>query len=120
MSSTTTYERGQVIVVNVPYTDGFGVKARPALVVSARDFHRKLPDIIICPITSQPRYHHRPGPGDHPLRRWRKARLHHPSTVRVSKLLSVDKRLIKSTLGTLASEDLGAIESLLRDALNLQ
>lgn len=118
-SSTTTYERGDVIVVNVPYTDGSGVKARPALVVSTREFHRRLPDIIICPISSQPRYYERPGRGDHPLQRWRRTRLRHRSTVRVSKLLSVDKRLIKSMLATVAAEDLGAVESLLREALNL-
>lgn len=119
-SSTTTYERGKVVVVNVPYSDGSGVKPRPALVVSPDGFHGRLPDIIICPISSQPRYHDRPGPGDHPLRKWRKAKLRHRSTVRVSKVLSVDKRLIKAILGAVAAEDLAAVDVLLREALELE
>jgi mRNA interferase MazF len=115
----TTCERGEVIVVNVPYTNGSGIKARPALVVSTGDFHRSLPDVMICPISSQPRYYDRPGPGDHPLRRWRQAKLRYRSTVRVSKILTVDKRMIKTILGRVAAEDLSAVESRLREALSL-
>jgi len=46
MPSTTTYSRGQVVVVNVPFTAQTGSKPRPALVVSVEAFHRKLPDVI--------------------------------------------------------------------------
>ena len=41
-----------------------GSRPRPALVVSVEAFHRKLLDGIICPISSQPRYYQKPGPGD--------------------------------------------------------
>jgi mRNA-degrading endonuclease toxin of MazEF toxin-antitoxin module len=51
----------------MPFTSQTGSKLRPALVVSVETFHRKLPDIIVCPVSSQPRYFQRPGPGDHPL-----------------------------------------------------
>lgn len=67
MPSTTTFRRGQVVVVEVPFSDHSGTKPRPAMIVSADDFHRGLPDIIVCPISSQPRYYNRPGPGDCPL-----------------------------------------------------
>ena len=80
MASTTTYKRGQVIVVNVPFTGQTGSKPRPAVIVSAAAFHRRLPDVIICPISSQPRYYTTPGPGDHPLKHWSKIGLRHPST----------------------------------------
>jgi len=39
MPSTTTYERGRVIVVAVPFSNHSGVKPRPALVVSSAAFH---------------------------------------------------------------------------------
>jgi len=84
LPSTTTYERGQVIVVNVPFSDQSGTKPRPALVVSAESFRAGLPDLIVCPISSQSRFHRRPGPGDCPLRDWRSVNLQHPSTVRIS------------------------------------
>lgn len=119
MPSTTTYRRGQVVVVEVPFSDSTGVKLRPALVVSAAAFRRDLPDVIVCPISSQPRYYYRPGGGDCPLTDWRGIRLRYPSTVRVSKLLAVDKRIVRRALGMLSVRDLAQVASTLRAALAL-
>lgn len=120
MPSTTTYKRGHVIVVNVPFSDHSGIKPRPALVITTDEFHRDLPDLIVCPISSQRRYYQRPGPGDCPLREWRSVGLRHPSTVRISKLLAVDKEIIKRILGFLSPQDLNQVEEGLREALDLQ
>ena len=119
MPSTTTYRRGQVVVVNVPFSDQTGSKPRPALVVSAERFHRTLPDVMVCPISSQPRYFRRPGPGDCPLRNWQTVGLRHPSTVRISNLVSVDKDLIDRRLGSVRGEDLATVGRGLREALGL-
>jgi mRNA interferase MazF len=119
MPSTTTYERGQVVVVNVPFTGQAGSKARPALVVSVDGFHRKLLDVIVCPISSQRRFFQRPGSGDHPLMHWKAVGLRYPSTVRISNLLAVEKKLIKRVLGALHAEDLARIENGLRAAFGL-
>lgn len=119
MRSTTTYEHGQVVVVNVPFTDQSGGKPRPALVASVERFHRQLLDVILCPISSQPHLYRRPGPGDHPLAHWRATGLRHPSTARVSNLLAVEKRLVQRVLGRLHAEDLAAIEQELREAFGL-
>ena len=89
------------------------------MIVSADDFHRDLPDIIVCPISSQPRYYNRPGPGDCPLQRWRDIGLRHPSTLRVSKLLAIDKGIIRRTLGITPAEDLARANVALRQALAL-
>ena len=119
MRSTTTFRRGQVVVVNVPFSDHSGVKPRPAVVVSAEAFHRSLPDVIVCPISSQPRYYRRPGSGDCPLRDWQAVGLRHPSTVRISKVLGVDKQITKRILGRLSQPDLARVETGLRQALGL-
>jgi mRNA interferase MazF len=119
MPSTTTFRRGQVIVVDVPFSDGSGTKPRPALIVSANAFHRDLPDLIVCPISSQPRYFTHPGAGDCPIKAWRDIGLRHPSTLRVSKLLAIDKRIVRRALGTASSEDLVRIDETLRQALAL-
>ena len=55
MPSTTTYKRGQVLVVEVPFSDLSGTKSRPVLAVSVEKFHQALPDVIVCPISSQAR-----------------------------------------------------------------
>jgi mRNA interferase MazF len=119
MPSTTIYRRGQVVVVNVPFSDQTGSKPRPALVVSAERFHRTLPDVIVCPISSQPRYFRRPGPGDCLLRNWQAVGLRHPSTVRISNLVTVDKGLIDRVLGSVRGEDLTTVGRGLREALGL-
>ena len=119
MPSTTTSRRGQVVVVNVPYTDRSGVKPRPALVISSERFHRDLPDVIVCPISSQSRFYRRPGPGDCSLRNWSSVGLRHPSTVRVSKILAVDKHIVKRVLGSLSGPDLARVEANVRQALDL-
>ena len=119
MASTTTFKRGHVVVVDVPFSNHSGVKPRPALVISAEAFHRNLPDVIVCPISSQPRYYRRPGPGDYPLREWRVSGLRHPSTVRISKVLPVDKQITRRILGRVAQPDLNRVELGLRQALDL-
>jgi mRNA interferase MazF len=120
MPSTTIYERGLLVVVNVPFSDQSGTKLRPALVVSPYAFHKKLPDVIVCPVSSQPHWHRTPGTGDRPLRDWRASGLRRPSTVRVSKLIAVDKRIIKRTLGSLSPHDLGRVQEALREALGMR
>jgi len=119
MPSTTTCRRGQVVVVNVPFTGQTGSKPRPALVVSADSFHAKLLDAILCPISSQPRYYTRPGPGDVPLKHWAKIGLRHPSTVRLSNLVAVEKALIKRVIGSMPPEDLVRVEAALKAAFGL-
>ena len=119
MASTTTYKRRDVVVVNVPFSNHSGIKPRPAVVISAESFHRDLPDLIVCPISSQPRYYRRPGRGDYPIQEWRAVGFRYPSTVRVSKLLAVDKQIIKTNLGSLSSQDWARVEAGLQQALGL-
>ena len=107
------------MVVNVPFTGQGGSKRRPALVLSTEAFHRELPDVIVCPISSQPRYYRRPGPGDHPLEHWKAVGLRHPSSARVSNLLAVEKKLIKRVLGSLHADDVARVGQGLRQAFGL-
>jgi mRNA interferase MazF len=103
----------------VPFPDQSGAKPRPALVVSTEAFHRRLADVIVCPISSQPRYYRRPGPGDHPLRRWKAVGLRYPSTARVSNIVAVDKAIVSRILGVLPPEDLERVTQALRQAFGL-
>src|SRR5260370_42067280 len=84
MSSTTIYRRGEVVVVNVPFSGHAGAKSRPALVLSSDAFHRKLPDLIFCPTSSQPRFYNQPGGGAHPFDAWNSLGFVNPCTARLS------------------------------------
>jgi mRNA-degrading endonuclease toxin of MazEF toxin-antitoxin module len=120
MPSTTTFRSGHVVVVNVPFTGQTGFKSRPALVVSVEAIHGRIPDLIVCPISSQPRFFDHPGPGDVPLMGWRGIGLRHPSTVRISNIVAVEKKLIKRVLGTLQPDDKARVSLGLRRAFGLQ
>jgi mRNA-degrading endonuclease toxin of MazEF toxin-antitoxin module len=119
MPSTTTCRNGQVVVVNVPFTGQGGAKPRPALVVSVDAIHDKIADVIVVPISSQPRYYRSPGAGDYPLKHWQAVGLQHPSTARISNILAVEKALIKRVLGTLHPEDLARVKLVLREVFGL-
>ncbi|MBI4617954.1 MAG: type II toxin-antitoxin system PemK/MazF family toxin [Planctomycetes bacterium] len=108
-----------MVVVNVPFRGQTGSKPRPALVVSTARFHRHLLDMLVCPISSQPLYFERPGPGDRPLRHWKTVGLRHPSTARISNLLAVEKKLIRRILGIVHNDDLAGVMEGLRDAFGL-
>lgn len=115
----TTCRRGVVVLVSVVFTGQAGSKPRPALVVSADSFHKEVAGRHLCPISSQPRFSAKPGPGDHPLERWKAAGLRHPSTVRVSKPVAVERKVVKRVLGAAHADDLAAVEQKLRTALGL-
>jgi hypothetical protein len=68
-------------------------------------------------VSSQPRYFQRPGPGDVPLGQWKAVGLRYPSTVRISNLLAIEKKLIKRVLGKVSTQDLARVEEGLGKAL---
>jgi mRNA-degrading endonuclease toxin of MazEF toxin-antitoxin module len=115
----TTCKRGDVVVVSVVFTGQSGHKHRPALVVSTERVHRKLLDVILCPISSQPRFYSKPGAGDHPLKHWKAIGLRHPSTVRISNIVAAPKTLIRRVLGSVHADDLASVENGLRKAFEL-
>jgi len=105
--------------VEFTFSSGQGAKRRPAVVVSTSTFHASAGDLIVCPISSQPRFHSRPGPGDCPLKHWAVAGMRYPSTARVSNLASVDKRIVSRKLGVLRDEDWKAVEEMLCRAFGI-
>src|SRR5437899_3020971 len=52
MPSTTSYKRGDVVLVPFPFTDLSSAKQRPALVVSADVFNSTRDDVLVAAITS--------------------------------------------------------------------
>lgn len=119
MDSTTIYECGSVVVVNVPFSNQVGAKPRPALVVSTEAFHAELPDVIVCPISSQPRHQRQPGAAGYVMKHWKTVGLRHPSTVRISNLVTLEKTSIKRILGRCHDDDLWRVQQLLSRALGL-
>lgn len=115
MQSTTTYNRGEVILTPFPFTNLRSGKQRPALVVSSTPYNAATNDLIIAPITSQTgsqRF------GDHVIVGWHQAGLLKPSIVR-AKLATVSRRVVVRALGYMPSADVQGVENNLSLALQL-
>ena len=52
MASTTSYRRGDIVLVSFPFTDLSSSKRRPALVISPDAFNKRGQDVVLAAITS--------------------------------------------------------------------
>lgn len=112
------YVRGMVVNVDLPRLDTTGGwKERPALIVSAEDFHRTRPDdLLVALITHRVWKYH--SLTDYVLQDWQAAGLTQPSVIRASFYLLL-RSDVKSVRGLLTPQDLGGVEASLRRALGL-
>lgn len=113
--STTTYNRGDVVLVPFPFTNLRRTEQRPAVVISTDAYNASTTDLIIAPITSQvtnARF------GDHMVSNHRAAGLHYRSIVR-AKLATLNESLVRKPLGKMPAVDMAAIEQNLKAALAL-
>ena len=108
---TSTVELGEVYVCVFPFTSGQRAKARPVLVLMDLG-----PDCLVCRITSVP---HR-GFLDLPVTHWREAYLEKPSTIRLSRLVTVEKPLLRVRIGRLARQDLDRVRTLWNEKFRLE
>lgn len=102
----TNYQPGDVLLVSFPFSGGTQRKNRPALVlVDAGDA-----DVLVARVTTQG-YH---TSFDVALADWQGAGLLAPSVVRLHKLATLEKNLIRSHLGALQPADRQKVSDMLR------
>jgi mRNA interferase MazF len=110
------YRRGDVLLVEFPFSSGIGKKARPAIVLSTDLFHQDWDEIITVGITSRrPR---RLRNSDVAISDWQAAGLSQPSFVR-SHFATIHHSRVLSRLGSLSQADRQAIEDCVRGAAAL-
>ena len=107
---TSTFELGDVYVCVFPFTSGQGAKARPVLVLLDLGA-----DCLVCRISSVP---HR-GFLDLPVSHWKEAGLEKPSTARLSRLITVEKTMLRVRLGRLHRDDLNCVKKLWNEKFRL-
>lgn len=112
----TSYRRGDIILVDIPFSRADGRKRRPAVIISVDEFNRAGIKSIVAAITSNVSPPFRPG--DTLLSEWRAAGLLKPSAVR-GVLATVDKSDIARTLGTMAAAEFTRVENNIASILGL-
>lgn len=115
-----TVRRGDVILVDYPFTDRAGSKVRPALVVQADTLNQAIADTIIVSISGST---HRASATqlviDPATAAGRLTGLRQVSTVQCENLLTVDQQFILRTIGRFPPNLLLQIEDCLKAALEL-
>ena len=111
MPSTTSFDFGDVVLVEFVFTDLTGAKRRPAVVVSSTHYNQRRPDLILMPVTSKLRS---PLPfGETLIAGWQNAGLIVPGAVKPT-LLTLEKTLVIKRFGRLEPADRASLEATLR------
>jgi mRNA interferase MazF len=101
------YKFGDIVLIAFPFTDGYGVKKRPALVILDTGDH----DVLLARITSQ----HVNTDFDVQVAAWEDAGLLTRSYIRLHKLATIETVLIDRRLGKLSLADLAEVKKKLTD-----
>ena len=106
------YSRNDVLLVRYPFTDLYGVKVRPAVVVNAQHPSQ---DGFVVPLTSRLEDLQ---PGEFALADWEKAGLNVPTAVKRG-IYTIHPNLIAKFIGRLSARDSQSLEKSLREWLGL-
>ena len=112
--------RGEVVLVDYPFSDRTGSKVRPALVVQANVLNHAIDDTILAAIS---RSTHRASPTqlfiDITTPEGAATGLRQNSMIQCENLLTYDQRLVIATIGRLSTPLMMQAEDCLRRALEL-
>jgi len=111
----TKYKCKDVVLVDVVFSDGSGIKKRPALVLSSNEYHKSRREVIIAAVTSNV---HRVLCGDTKIKKWKEAGLLVPSLV-TGIIQTITGKLINRKLGVLEEEDFQKVQKSLKRAVEL-
>jgi len=114
--------RGEVVLVDFPYSDHTGSKVRPALVVQADTWNQRLDDTILALITSS--RHRRVGAAtqcviDITTPEGQQTGLRLNSVIQCENLLTYDQGFILRVLGRLSTTSMEQIDACLKAALSI-
>ena len=114
LKNSLKYEQGDIVILELPFTDLLGSKLRPVLVLNAIDLGN---DIIVAKITSSPGPHRVPITQlDLAVGRLKKEL----SYVDCSSIFTVEKRLVVKVVGRLTEEALFKVKSELNNIFGLK
>lgn len=116
--SGTTPKPGNVVLVPFPFSDLRAVKQRPAMVVSEAEYNRSGRDVIVCAMTSNLQ-----NSGHSVLvtgRDMAEGRLVADSRVKADKVATVERSIIRKTVGQVRPAVLERVRAELAHVLGLR
>ena len=116
MLLTTSYRRGDIVLVNFVFSNETASKRRPVLLLSSERYMEGRQEVIVAAITSNTR---RLLKGDHLMFDWEAAGLLFPS-VTTGIVRTIKQNMIERKMGIVSPNDLVEIESKLSQILELK
>jgi len=114
LKNSSKYKQGDIVILELPFTDLLGSKLRPVLVLNAVDSGG---DIIVAKITSSPGRHRIPiTQSDLIIGRLKKE----PSYIDCSSIFTVEKKLVVKVIGRLTTEALAKVKRGLKNIFSLR
>ena len=92
----TPFKAGDVVAVEFPFSDLQTYKRRPGLVLVSGEM-----DLLVARLTTHPPRE----PSDVAMKRWSEIGLPRASTIRLTKLATIDHRLVHHKIGHLHPDD---------------
>ncbi|MGD9634816.1 MAG: type II toxin-antitoxin system PemK/MazF family toxin [Pirellulales bacterium] len=114
-------KRGDVVIVEFPYTDGRQGKHRPAVIVQNDSDNGRLANTVVAMITGNTRHANEPTQVliDPRVGDGTASGLHGPSAVKCCNLFTIRQQDVKRTIGTLTAPIQAKVDSALKNALGL-
>ncbi|GBO52103.1 programmed cell death toxin YdcE [Pseudanabaena sp. lw0831] len=114
-------QRGDVVLVDYPYTSGIGTKVRPVLVIQNDRDNQRLKNTIVAQITSMTQRSLEPTQSliEIATQEGQESGLRQDSVVNNVNLLTLDKEKILRKLGRLPDSGMKKVNNCLKSALNL-
>ena len=101
MPSTINYRAGDILLIPFPFTDLSSQKKRSCIIISSSEFNNFHPDLILAAITSQIPVEISSTEYLLSKKEQLTCGLPKPSLVKLGKIVTLDKRLIRKRLGSL-------------------
>lgn len=114
-----TVNRGDIVVIDQPFSSGDGSKVRPVLVLQNDRDNGRMTNTIVAMITRTVRAELTQLPIDPNTPQGKACGLIAPSAINCSNLFTIDQRLIRKKIGALPAELWPQVEACLRQALHL-
>ena len=107
-----TYNFGDIVLVDFPFSSNLGIKKRPAVVISKLEFNNIKEDIVLA-ITSKL---DNLTTGEALLKNWKESGLVKPSAFK-SIIFTVEKQYVDKTIGKLTKTDIDILADCLKQIL---
>lgn len=109
--------RGDVVIINFPFSDRSGSKRRPELVVQADALNARLHDTVLATITTNRQPSQTKVLID--VTTDPQSGLHFPCAVKCENLATVEQSLVLGTIGMLSSATMRKVDKCLRRVLGV-